>query len=77
MNTTMAEREAEAATITIRDFIFCVDNMSGVGFLDSTGKFITITDPDNRPRDVSYFTFRSSLNPHTVDPRAPNSVHKF
>ena len=51
--------------------------MSGVWFLDSTGKFVTITDPDNRPRDVSYFTFRSSLNPHTVDPRAPNSVHKF
>ena len=73
----MAEREAEAAAISIRDSILCVDNMSSVGFLASQGKFVTIDDPDNRPRDVSCFTFRSSLNPHTVDLRVPNSVHQF
>ena len=27
----MTEREAEETTISIRDSIFCVDNMSGVG----------------------------------------------
>ena len=51
--------------------------MAGVEFLDSTGKSVTITDPDNFPRDISYFTFISSLNPHTVDPRAPNDIHQF
>ena len=51
--------------------------MSGVGFLDSTGKSITISDPNNHPHDVSYFTFRSSLNPTTVDQRAPHTVYQF
>ena len=73
----MAEREAEAAEISIGDSIFCVDNMSGVGFLDSTGKSVNIIEPDNRPRDVSYFTFRSSLNPNAIDYRAPNAVYQF
>ena len=77
MSTAMAEREAEAASISTRDSIFCVANTSGVGFLDSTGKSVTISDPDNRPRDVSYFTFHSSLNPNTVNSRAPNAVHQF
>ena len=77
MSTAMAEREVESASVFIRGSIFNVVNMSGVGFLDSTGKSITISDPDNRPRDVSYFTFRSSFNPNLVDPRAPNAVHQF
>ena len=51
--------------------------MSGVGFLDSMEKSVTISDPDNRPRDVSYFTFHSSLYPNTVDPQASNTVHQF
>ena len=71
----MAELEVGAATISIYDSVFCVDNMSDDGFLTSKGKSVTLNDPDNLPRDVSYFTFRLSLNPHTVDPRAPNTVH--
>ena len=51
--------------------------MSGTGFLDSTGKSVTINDPENRLHDVSYFIFCSSLNPHTVDPWAPNAVRQF
>ena len=77
MSTVMTEREVEAASISIRDSIFSVANLSGVGFLDSTGKYVSISDSDNRPRDVSYFTFRSFLNPNIVDPRAPNTVHQF
>ena len=34
----LPQREAEAAVISIRYSIFCVDNMSGVGFLDSMGE---------------------------------------
>ena len=55
MSTTIAEREVEAADISIRDSIFCVDNISGVGFLDLAEKSVTITDPDNRPRDIFIF----------------------
>ena len=51
--------------------------MSDDGFLTSKGKSVTLNDPDNLPRDVSYFTFRLSLNPYIVDPRASNAVHQF
>ena len=51
--------------------------MSGVGFLYSTGKSVTISDPDKRPREIFYVTFRLSFYPTTVDPRAPNTVHQF
>ena len=73
----MAEREVESVSVSIRGSIFNVVNMSGVGFLNSTGKSITISDPNNRPHDLSYFTFRSSLNPNTVDQRAPHAVYQF
>ena len=61
MSTAMAEREVESVSVFIRSSIFNVVNMSGVGFLDSTGKSITISDHDNRPHDVSYFTFARLL----------------
>ena len=77
MNTAMAEREVESAFVSIRGSIFNVVNMSGVSFLDSTGKPITISDPNNRPRDVSYFIFRSSLNPYTVYQRVTHVVYQF
>ena len=73
----MAEREAETAADSIRDSIFNVGNMIGVGFLNSKGKPVTITDPDHRPDDITYFTFRTTVNPHLVDTRAPDSVHLF
>ena len=77
MSTAMAKREAESASVSIHGSIFNVVNMSIVGFLDSTGKSITISDPNNHPRDVSYFTFRSSLNPNTVNQRAPRAIYQF
>jgi len=73
----MAEREVDAASTSIRDSISSVANMSGLGFLDSTGKSLTISDPDNRSCDVSYFTFRSSLNRNNVDHCALNTVNQF
>ena len=57
--------------------MFRVGNMIGVGFLNSNGKAVNITDPDHRPDDITYFTFRTTVNPHLVDTRAPNSVHLF
>ena len=77
MNTAMAEREAETTADSIRDSIFRVGDMIDVGFLNSKGKPVTITDPDHRPDDITYFTFRITVNPHLVDTRAPDSVHLF
>ena len=51
--------------------------MSSIGFLTSKDKYVTINEPDNHPRNVSYIIFRSYLNPHTVDPRALNIVQPF
>ena len=73
----MVEQETETASISIRGSTFVVDNMSAVDFLDATGKSVVISDSDNHSRDVSYFNFRWSLNPITVDYQVPNIVHQF
>ena len=48
---------------------FCVDNMTGVYFLSSKGKFVTIDDSSNRLLYVLYFTLRSIVCPHNLDLR--------
>ena len=68
----MAEREAETAADSIRDSIFRVGNMIEVDFLNFKGNSIAITNPDHRPNDITYLTFRTTVNPHLVDTRAPN-----
>ena len=77
MSTSMDEREAETATDSIRNSIFSVGNMIGVGFLNSKGKSVTITDPDHRSDGITYITFRTTVNLHLVDTRAPDSIHLF
>ena len=67
MSTVMVERETETAADSIRDSIFRVGNMTDVGSLNSKEKSVTITDPDHRPDDITYFTFRTTVNPHLVD----------
>ena len=73
----MAEREAEIVVDSIRDSIFCDGNMIGVDFLNSKGNPLTITNPDHRPDDITYLNFRTTVNPHIVDIRAPDSVDLF
>ena len=51
--------------------------MSSIGFFTSKDKSVTINEPDNHLRNVSYIIFRSSLTPHTVDPRALNVVQRI
>jgi len=50
---------------------FHVSNLIGVTFSNSSGQPITVTDTDNRPADITYFTFRSHVSTNTVDCRAP------
>ena len=40
---------------------------------DVSGKLLTILDPDRRPADLTYFTFRSIVVAATVDICAPPS----
>ena len=53
--------------------IYHVSNLQGVGFFDSSGQPITVPDPDNRPVDLTYFTFRSVVNAADIDNRAPDT----
>jgi len=48
-----------------------VSNLTDVTFSNSSGHPITVTDTDNRPADITYFTFRSHVSTNTVDCRAP------
>ena len=71
VNTGSAEREAEAAAQSISRSFFHVSNLIGVTFSNSSGQPIKVTDTDNRPADITYFTFRSHVSANTVDCRAP------
>ena len=72
LNTGSAERETESAVATIRSHFFLISNLQGVGFSDASGKPITIPDPENRPVDLTYFSFRSVVSAITVDAHAPD-----
>ena len=73
INTGFVEREAEAAAQSISRSFFCVSNLIGVAFSDSSGKPLKVPDTANRPADITYFTFRSNVNANTVDCRAPKN----
>ena len=74
----MAERDAETVTDSIRNSTFRVTNMIRVCFINSgEGGLITIDDPSRRVDDITYFTFRATINPHFVDTRAPDSLFLF
>ena len=50
--------------------VFLVPNLQGVGFFDSSGKLLDVSDSDNRPADLTYFTLRSVVNAANIDNRA-------
>jgi hypothetical protein len=64
----------EAAEIckSIRSSFFSIDHLQPLGFRDNLGahvyKAIT-TDLTQRPAGLSYFAFRSTVNPTSIDPR--------
>ena len=73
----MVERETKIAANSIHHSIFRIGNMIGVDFLNSKRKYVTITDPGHCPDDITYFNFRTTVNPHLVDTQSPDSVHVF
>ena len=54
--------------------VFLVPNLQGVGFFDSSGKLLDVSDLDNRPADLTYFTFRSVVTAADIDDRAPHTL---
>ena len=67
INTGSAEREAESAAQSISRSFFHVSNLIDVTFFNSSGQPIKVTDSDNRPADITYFTFCSNVSANTVD----------
>lgn len=67
-----ATLEASSCCAAIRSAFFNVDNLIALGFRDHHGhpisKAIT-TDASARPDGVSYFAFRSTVDPSTLDNR--------
>ena len=55
MPTDSAEREAERIVESVRHAFFDIGNLQGIGFLDSSGKAITVSD--HRTADITSFSF--------------------
>ena len=67
-----ANLEATAICARIKSAVFNIANLTGLGFFSDKGQ--PITDPitnniPSRPAGVSYFAFRSTVNPSDVDSR--------
>ena len=77
MTTDLPKREAEIAPFSIHNSTICLDNMAGIGYLNSKGNFFTIDNPSNRPLDVYYISFSSNIDAHLVNKRKSDIVLVF
>ena len=55
VNTGSTEREVNTAAPSIYRSFLRVSNLTGVDFLDATGKSIKVSNPASRPADLTYF----------------------
>ena len=62
-----AEREAKRIIDSIHHAFFDVVNLQGIGFLDSSGRSIMVSD--NRATDITFVSFRSTLLANAIDPQ--------
>jgi hypothetical protein len=65
----------EAATIcsSIRSSFFTITNLTDLGFRDHQGRPLTTpitVDPTNHPTGITYFAFRATVDPSTIEPTA-------
>ena len=68
----------EAATIcsSIRSAFFTITNLTDLGFRDHQGRPLTTpitVNPTNRPTGITYFAFRATVDPSTIDSRITKS----
>jgi hypothetical protein len=67
-----AALEASDCCVAIRSAFFLVDNLVALGFRDHNGDPISkaiSTDASTRPDGISYFAFRSTVDPSAIDRR--------
>jgi hypothetical protein len=67
-----AALESTEGCRAIRSAFFLVENLIPLGFRDSSGTLITkdiTADPTTRPSSISFFAFRTTVDPSLVDPR--------
>ena len=72
MPTGSAEREAERIVDSVRHAFFDVVNIQGIGFLDSSGRSIVVSD--NCAVDITFFSFRSTVLANAIDPNFPSTT---
>ena len=66
-----ATLEADGISLALRSSFFRIDHLTALGFRDHLGDPISqaiTTDVTTRPPGVSYFAFRSTVNPATMMP---------
>ena len=63
----LAEREAERTVSSVPHAFFDVGNLKGIGFLDSSGKSIMVSD--NHAANITFFSFRSTVLASAIDQR--------
>ena len=72
MPTGSVERESERIVESVRHAFFDVGNLQGIGFVDSSGKAITVSD--HREADITFFSFRSTVLASAIDQRFPTTT---
>ena len=75
-----AALEATGSCSSIRSAFFLVDNLVALGFRDHLGVPVTnaiTNDLTNRPPGISFFAFRSTVDPASIDSRLSLPPHSF
>ena len=72
MPTGSVERETERIVDSVRHAFFDVVNIQGIGFLDSSGRSIVVSD--NCAVDITFFSFRSTVLANAIDPNFPSTT---
>ena len=72
MSTGSAKREAECIAESIRHAVFVFGNLQCIGFLNSSGKLITVSD--NRAVDITFFSYRFTVLTSAIDQRFPSTT---
>ena len=72
IRTGSAERDADTAAQSLSRSFFLIFNLTGVVFLDLTGKMIKVPVTTSHPADLTFFNFRSNVIATTVDIHSTN-----
>jgi hypothetical protein len=77
-----AALEAAGTCSSIRSAFFSIEHLVALGFRDHLGDPITsastiTNDPTTRPTGITYFAFRSTVDPATIDHRLSLPSHSF